>query len=73
VYHEETFTITPRNPVGAGDAFCAAFLAAWIRGDSLSGCAALGNKVARQILEVPGTRIQSGKLESFAKVLRKLK
>jgi len=71
VYHEETFTIIPRNTVGAGDAFCAAFVAAWIRGKSLSECAALGNKVARKILEVPGTRIKSGKLKKFAKVLLK--
>ena len=71
VYHEETFTIIPRNTVGAGDAFCAAFIAAWIRGKSLSESAALGNKVAREILEVPGTHIDSGKLKSFAKTLRK--
>jgi sugar/nucleoside kinase (ribokinase family) len=70
VYREETFTITPRNTVGAGDAFCAAFLAAWIRDKSLSECAALGNKVAREILEVPGTRIKSGKLKAFAKTLQ---
>ena len=69
-YREETFTITPRSTVGAGDAFCAAFISAWIRGKSLSECAALGNKVAREILEVPGTRIKSGKLKAFAKYLR---
>jgi sugar/nucleoside kinase (ribokinase family) len=71
VYKEETFTITPRNTVGAGDAFCAAFISAWIRDRSLSECAALGNKVARQILEVPGTLIKNGKLKSFAKTLQK--
>jgi sugar/nucleoside kinase (ribokinase family) len=71
VYREETFTITPRNTVGAGDAFCAAFISAWLRDNSLSECAALGNKVAREILEVPGTHIKSGKLKSFAKILQK--
>jgi sugar/nucleoside kinase (ribokinase family) len=71
VYHEETFTIIPRNTVGAGDAFCAAFLAAWIRGKSLSDCAAIGNKVAREILQVPGTYIKSSKLKTFAKMLQK--
>jgi len=71
VYREDTFSITPRNTVGAGDAFCAAFISAWIRDNSLSECAALGNKVAREILEVPGTRIKSGKLKSFAKNLQK--
>jgi sugar/nucleoside kinase (ribokinase family) len=62
VYHEETFTIIPRDTIGAGDAFCAAFLSAWIRGKSLSDCAALGNKVARKILAVPGTNINKGNL-----------
>jgi len=71
VYHEETFTIIPRNTVGAGDAFCAAFVSAWIRNKSLSECAVLGNKVAREILEVPGTHIKSSKLKSFAKMLSK--
>jgi sugar/nucleoside kinase (ribokinase family) len=71
VYHEDTFTITPRNTVGAGDAFCAAFLAAWIRDRSLSDCAAMGNKVAREILEVPGTHIKGSKLKSFAKMLQR--
>ena len=72
VYREETFTVTaPRNTVGAGDAFCAAFISAWIRDKSLSECAALGNKVAREILEVPGTHIKSGKLKSFSKILQK--
>jgi len=71
IYREETFTIIPRNTVGAGDAFCAAFLAAWIRGKPIRECAALGNKVARKILEVPGTKINSNKLKSFAKILRK--
>jgi len=70
VYREETFTIIPRNTVGAGDAFCAAFLSAWIRGRSIQECADLGNRVARQFLEVPGTRIKDGKLKSFAKYFR---
>ena len=71
IYREDTYTIIPRSTVGAGDAFCAAFLAAWIRGKSLSECAVLGNKVAREILEVPGTQIKSGKLKSFTKMLAK--
>jgi sugar/nucleoside kinase (ribokinase family) len=71
IYREETFTIIPRNTVGAGDAFCAAFLTAWIRGKPIRECAAMGNKVARQILEVPGTRVKAGKLKSFAKMLEK--
>jgi len=71
IYREDTFSIIPRNTVGAGDAFCAAFISAWLRDNSLSECAALGNKVAREILEVPGTHIKSTKLKSFAKTLQK--
>ena len=71
IYREETFTIIPHNTVGAGDAFCAAFLSAWIRRRSIQECAALGNRVAREILLVPGTNIEKGKLKSFAKQLRK--
>jgi len=71
IYREETFTIVPRNSVGAGDAFCAAFISAWIRDKSISECASLGNKVAREILEVPGTCIKSQKLKTFAKILQK--
>ena len=70
-YQEGTFAVIPRNTTGAGDAFCAAFISAWIRGKSISECAALGNKVAREILEVPGTSIKARKLKSFAKFLQK--
>jgi len=70
VYHEETFAIIPRDATGAGDAFCAAFVSAWIRDKSISECAVLGNKVAREILAVPGTQIKSRKLNKFAKILR---
>jgi len=71
IYREETFSIIPRNTTGAGDAFCAAFMSAWIRGKSINECAAFGNKVARVILEVPGTRVGSGKFKSLAKILQK--
>jgi sugar/nucleoside kinase (ribokinase family) len=70
MYLEETFAVMPRNTVGAGDGFLAAFLAAWIRGKSLSSCAALGNKVARKILDVPGSRIEKSSLKPYAKILK---
>jgi sugar/nucleoside kinase (ribokinase family) len=65
IYREETFTIIPRNTVGAGDAFCAAFISAWMRGKPIRECAALGNKVAREILMVPGTRIKAEKFKKL--------
>jgi sugar/nucleoside kinase (ribokinase family) len=74
IYREETFAIArPKDTTGAGDAFCAAFIAAWLRGSSITECAVLGNKVARQLLEVNGTSIPVDKLKSFAKVLQSSK
>jgi sugar/nucleoside kinase (ribokinase family) len=70
VYRAETFAVTPQNNIGAGDAFCAAFLAAWIRGKSISECAVLGNKTAREVLDVPGTQIEGKKLAHIAKALK---
>ncbi|MDR3303202.1 MAG: adenosine kinase [Treponema sp.] len=69
VYREETIAVLPLETTGAGDAFCAAFLAAWIHGKSLVECANLGNKVASQVLDVPGTRIDREKLAGFAKII----
>jgi sugar/nucleoside kinase (ribokinase family) len=71
IYKEETRPIIPVDTTGAGDAFCGAFLSAWIRGKSLSECAGLGNKVAREVLDVKGTGIDGKKLKGFARQLRK--
>jgi sugar/nucleoside kinase (ribokinase family) len=71
VHREGTFAIKPRDTTGAGDAFCAAFLAAWIRGKTLGECAALGNKVAREVLTVPGTGINRKKIAALAKPLNR--
>jgi len=70
IHRAGTFAIIPRNTVGAGDAFCAAFLSAWIRGKPIRECAALGNKVAWEVLMVPGTNVEKERLASFAKQLR---
>jgi len=69
VHRAGTFAVTPKNTVGAGDAFCAAFLSAWIRGRPIRKCASLGNKVARAILSVPGTGVRKEKLAGFARGL----
>jgi sugar/nucleoside kinase (ribokinase family) len=71
VYRAETIPITPAETTGAGDAFAAAFLCAWIRGKSLSECAALGNKAARETLSVPGAQVNRKRLKSLIKQLRK--
>jgi sugar/nucleoside kinase (ribokinase family) len=71
IYRAETFPVVPRNSTGAGDAFCAAFLAGWLRGKSISDAAALGNKTAREILKVPGSRIDRRKLAPARRSLQK--
>jgi len=70
IHRVGTFAIVPGNTVGAGDAFCAAFVSAWIRGRSIRECASLGNKVAREVLMVPGTGVKKGKLAWLSRLLR---
>jgi sugar/nucleoside kinase (ribokinase family) len=67
VYRKETIPVIPLETTGAGDAFCAAFLAAWIRNKSLDECADLGNKAAKEILGVNGTRIDPRTLNHLKK------
>jgi sugar/nucleoside kinase (ribokinase family) len=69
LYREGTLQAVPLDPTGAGDAYCAAFLAAWLRDKPLHTCAGFGNKVARETLEVPGTKIDRERLRRFAGML----
>jgi sugar/nucleoside kinase (ribokinase family) len=71
VHRESTFAIKPRDSTGAGDAFCAAFLSAWVRGKALGECAALGNRVAREVLAVPGTGVNRKKIAALGKLLNR--
>jgi sugar/nucleoside kinase (ribokinase family) len=71
IHRENTFAIKPRDSTGAGDAFCAAFLSAWIRGRAPGECAALGNKVAREVLAVPGARVNRKRIAALGKLLNK--
>jgi sugar/nucleoside kinase (ribokinase family) len=73
VYKAETIPVTPAETTGAGDAFAAAFLGAWIRGKSLSECAALGNKAAREVLAVPGTQVDRKRLKALVRQLARQK
>jgi sugar/nucleoside kinase (ribokinase family) len=50
VYREETIALDLQSAAGAGDAFCAAFLSAWIRKKSIPECLAFGNRIAGKIL-----------------------
>ena len=70
IYREETIPVMPLETTGAGDAFCAAFLAAWIRDKTLSECAALGNKAAREVLDVNGTQVDHRVFRNLGKQLK---
>ncbi|GHT99327.1 hypothetical protein FACS1894142_6780 [Spirochaetia bacterium] len=67
VFNAPVLAINATESTGAGDAFCAGFLAAWIRDKSIQECADLGNRVARETLNVPGTRMDRKKLDHIAK------
>jgi sugar/nucleoside kinase (ribokinase family) len=69
ILKSRAFAVRPRDSTGAGDAFCAAFVSAWLRGMPLSKCADLGNKTARLVLEAPGAQIEQKKLKGLRKIL----
>ncbi|GHV69711.1 adenosine kinase [Spirochaetia bacterium] len=70
IHRAETLPVIPLETTGAGDAFCAAFLCGWVRRRSLSECAQLGNRAAREVLDTPGTRIDPKRLAHLAKTLQ---
>jgi sugar/nucleoside kinase (ribokinase family) len=70
MFSADTLAVIPKDVTGAGDAFCAAFLAAWIRNRPLHDCAVFGNKAAREVLDVPGTGVDERKLKELAKALK---
>ena len=68
-YSAGTEAVTPLESTGAGDAFCAGFLTAWVRGKPIPECAALGNKAAGIMLNVMGTQISGEEKKSLARLL----
>ena len=56
-YPARARVFVPGDATGAGDAFCAGFLAGWLRDRPLVQCAALGNRTARKVLGTPGTMV----------------
>jgi 2-dehydro-3-deoxygluconokinase len=53
-YHGKALSVRPVDPIGAGDAFDAAFLAAWLRGADLPECVDDGNLAAGLSIQVSG-------------------
>lgn len=53
-YHGTALPVRPLDPIGAGDAFDAAFLCAWLRGADLRECIDEGNLAAGLSIQVSG-------------------
>ncbi|MEI6875375.1 MAG: carbohydrate kinase family protein [Spirochaetota bacterium] len=56
----------PLDETGAGDAFAAGFLAGLSRGFAPSRALRLGNRIAEEVLAVPGMRLDGSKIRSAA-------
>ena len=67
----KTQAVTPVDATGAGDAFCAGFLAAWIRNKPPGECAEFGNMAAATVLGAYGCRADEKALKSLAAQLGK--
>jgi len=67
----ETQAVTPVDATGAGDAFCAGFLAAWVKNKTPGECAAFGNKTAGTVLGAEGSQADKKALKTLAALLRK--
>ena len=70
IHRIKTSPVEALDSVGAGDAFCAGFLSAWVRRWPVLECANFGNKTARVILDVNGTQANSGMFSELAARLR---
>jgi sugar/nucleoside kinase (ribokinase family) len=53
----DTSPVEVAESTGAGDAFAAGFLAAWLRGEGPLQCGMAGNAAAALVLQAPGTNI----------------
>jgi len=54
------------DSTGAGDAYCAGFLYAWVNDQSLAECARLGTFCATKVIQQVGARIEPGLLDDYA-------
>ena len=67
----ETQPVTPVDATGAGDAFCAGFLAAWVKNITPGECAAFGNMTAKTVLGTEGANADKKALKALSKLLSK--
>ena len=65
IIRAETQAVTPVDATGAGDAFCAGFLAAWIKNKAPGECAAFGNMAAKTVLGAEGSQADKKALKTL--------
>ena len=66
IYREPVEPLDVEEATGAGDSFCAAFLAGILHGRSLSDCVRLGNQVAGIALSAYGSALTSEHLQGIS-------
>jgi sugar/nucleoside kinase (ribokinase family) len=70
IIRAETKAVTPVDATGAGDAFCAGFLAAWINSKPLNECTAFGNMIAASVLGAEGSQADKKALKKLAGITK---
>lgn len=60
---------TPVDTTGAGDAFLAGFVSAWIKGYDMTSCAFIGSAQSYSVLRAPGASRSAGTWEDALKLL----
>ena len=60
---------TPVDTTGAGDAFLAGFVSAWLKGYDIPSCASLGSAQSYSVLKAPGANRSAGTWEDALRLL----
>jgi ribokinase len=60
---------TPVDTTGAGDAFLAGFVSAWLKGYDMTSCAYVGSAQSYSVLKAPGANRSAGTWEDALKLL----
>ena len=57
----------PFDRTGCGDGFSAGFISAWLNNQPIRSCAIMGNYIAREMLSVPGSKVDRERLQKIGK------
>jgi fructokinase len=69
IFRASTIALRSVETTGAGDAYCAGFMAGYIRGRTTKECAILGNKTARETIGSRGAVLDKKHFMQLAKTL----